>query len=328
MSLLRAFKPALRWASPGGSHGRLSVLIFHRVLPVRDPLFPQEIDARAFDKVCRWARAMFNILPLDQAAQRLAEGTLPARALAITFDDGYADNHDVALPILARHGLPAAFFIATGYLDGGRMFNDSIIESVRLTQRPGLDLRDMFEDDQARYALSSMAQRRAAIDNIIPRIKYFQVDERNKLVEMIAHRADVKLPDDLMMTSAQVVAMRRAGMQIGAHTVSHPILARLSADDVRREMTESRRFLEQLLGERVGLFAYPNGKPELDYNASCVAAVREGGFDAAFTTAWAAGHRKTSSFEIPRFTPWDRSGWRFGWRMLNNLRASRPQPEK
>ena len=328
MNLLRTIRPALQWGSPGGGRGRLSVLIFHRVLPACDPLFPQEIDAKTFDQICRWARAMFNVLPPDEAARRLAQGTLPERALAITFDDGYADNHDVALPILLRHGLTAAFFIATGYLNGGRMFNDSIIESVRRTTRPALDLRDVLRDEQALYTMSDMPKRRAAIENIIPRAIYAQVNERHALVETIARRADVQLPNDLMMTSAQVVAMRRAGMQIGAHTVSHPILARLSAGEVRREMTEGRDFLEQLLDERVGLFAYPNGKPDLDYNAGCVAVARECGFDAVFTTAWAAAHSQTNPFEIPRFTPWDRSGWRFAWRMLSNLRASKPQTAK
>ena len=64
-----------------------------------------------------------------------------------------------------------------------------------------------------------------------------------------------------MMTSAQVKAMRQAGMQIGAHTVSHPILVRLMDPEARQQIGDSKRFLEDLLGERVGLFAYPNGKP-------------------------------------------------------------------
>ncbi|MDP1007558.1 polysaccharide deacetylase family protein, partial [Klebsiella pneumoniae] len=85
-----------------------------------DPLFPDEIDAARFDAILGWLRSWFNVLPLDEAAQRLKDGSLPARAAALSFDDGYADNHDIALPLLQKHGLPCSFFIATGFLDGGR----------------------------------------------------------------------------------------------------------------------------------------------------------------------------------------------------------------
>ncbi|MCU0943281.1 MAG: polysaccharide deacetylase family protein, partial [Hydrogenophaga sp.] len=122
--------PALYgWMSPGGASARLSVLIFHRVLAQPDPLFPGVPDVRRFDEVCRWLARWFRVMPLDEAVRALKRGNLPARAAAITFDDGYADNHDQALPVLRAHGLPATFFVATGFLDGGRMWNDTLIES-------------------------------------------------------------------------------------------------------------------------------------------------------------------------------------------------------
>jgi peptidoglycan/xylan/chitin deacetylase (PgdA/CDA1 family) len=120
--------------APSGARGRLSILIFHRILAAPDALLPDELDAARFDAVCGWLRRWFNVLPLDEAVRQLAAGDLAARALSITFDDGYADNHNVALPILARHGMCATFFVATGFLDGGRMFNDTLIEAVRRTR--------------------------------------------------------------------------------------------------------------------------------------------------------------------------------------------------
>jgi hypothetical protein len=77
--------------------------------------------------------------------------------------------------------------------------------------------------------------------------------------------------------------------------------------------------LEQLLGERVGLFAYPNGKPGTDYSPESVQIVRELGFDAAVSTTWGAARSGTDPFQIPRFTPWDRSKLRFGARFAGNL---------
>jgi hypothetical protein len=119
-----------------GADAKLSILIYHRVLPVPDPLFPTETTVESFDAQLGLLKSLFNVLPLPEAVARLKAGTLPARAASITFDDGYADNFTRALPILQKHGLHATFFIATAYLDGGRMFNDTVIESIRqCTQR-------------------------------------------------------------------------------------------------------------------------------------------------------------------------------------------------
>ena len=80
------------------------------------------------------------MIPLDVAVDALKTGKLPARAAAITFDDGYADNRSIALPILKQHGLSATFFIATGYLNGGRMWNDTIIEAIRRSEAKKLEI--------------------------------------------------------------------------------------------------------------------------------------------------------------------------------------------
>jgi peptidoglycan/xylan/chitin deacetylase (PgdA/CDA1 family) len=312
-------KQILGRLSPSGQRARLSVLIFHRVLARPDPLFPDEMDAARFDQLCGWLKSWFNVLPLDQAVASLQNGSLPARAACITFDDGYADNHQVALPILRRHGLAATFFIATGFLDGGRMWNDTIIETVRAFSEPVLDLQAL---GLGHHAVNSIDEKRAAIAAIIDSIKYRSVAERVAITEQLAGLAKVRPPQDLMMSSQAVREMRRAGMQIGAHTVSHPILARLTTEQARDEIGQSKQFLEQLLGERVGLFAYPNGKPGVDYNTDSVTIARELGFDAAVSTHWGAVRSATDVFQMPRFTPWDRTRLRFGVRMARNLLRS------
>ena len=111
-------------------------------------------------------------------------------------------------------------------------------------------------------------------------------------------------------------------MQVGAHTVSHPILTALSPADAGREMQDSKRFLEQLLGQAVPLFAYPNGKPGEDYVSASVDVVRNLGFDAAVSTQWGASRTGDDPFQIKRFTPWDKTRLRFGARMLANLRRA------
>ena len=308
-----------RLLSPAGAQARLSVLIFHRVLALPDPLFPDEVDAQQFDRICRWLQSWFSVLPLDEAVRRLKAGTLPSRALAITFDDGYADNHRVALRILQRHRLCATFFIATGYLDGGRMWNDTVIESVRRTEATSVALATLPCAGLDMLALGSIGERRLAIDALIGAFKYEPPHVRVALTDRLTDLLGVTPPTDLMLTADEVRGLRRAGMQIGAHTVTHPILANLDPSAAREEIGTSKRHLEELLGEPVGLFAYPNGKLGQDFTSDSVAIARDLGFDAAVTTAWGAADRATDQFQLPRFTPWDRAKYRFGARLARNL---------
>lgn len=316
---MNALVPVLRRLSPAGANGRLSILIFHRVLAQADPLFPDLPDATRFGAILDWLRAWFNILPLDDAVRRLSAGALPERAAVITFDDGYADNHAVALPELQRRGLPATFFIATGFLDGGRMWNDTVIESIRGCRQAALELDAL---GLGRMSLTTTQARREAIDRCIAHLKYLPTLPRAEAADALAARACVEPPNDLMMTSEGVRALHRAGMQIGAHTVTHPILARLSRDDARREMHDSRTRLEDIVGARIGLFAYPNGKPGDDYTDEHARMAREIGFDAALSTQAGAARAATDMMQLPRFTPWDRGRARFGVRLAANLFAS------
>ena len=325
MNLLRT---AFRLVSPPGRTARLSILIFHRVLPQPDPLQPHEPDARRFSELLGWLKAWFTILPLAEAIPRLIDGSLPARAAVITFDDGYADNHDVALPLLKAHGLLATFFIATGHLDGGAMWNDRIIECVRALNADTLRLDDipgLPATVPAQLPARALAERRAAIDLLLQQLKYLEPESRLDAVATIAARNRAQSQGNLMMSSAQVKAMAHAGMGIGAHTVTHPILARLDEHSARSEIATSKSFLENLLGEPVPYFAYPNGKPDIDYTVRDAAIVRDAGFTAALSTAWGATRAGDDLFQLPRFTAWDAQRTAFGVRMLHNLAFTTPQ---
>ncbi|HND98622.1 MAG TPA: polysaccharide deacetylase family protein, partial [Plasticicumulans sp.] len=128
------------------------------------------------------------------------------------------------------------------------------------------------------------------------------------------------LPDDLMMTHAQLRTLHGAGMEIGGHTVSHPILTRTPAAVARAEIAGGRAGLEALIDAPVRSFAYPNGKPGADYGPEHVAMVRELGFDCAVVTSHGVSVAATDPYQLARFTPWDRSESRFQLRMLRNSR--------
>ncbi|SMF94740.1 Polysaccharide deacetylase [Methylomagnum ishizawai] len=312
-----AYRLAARGLSPAGGRARLSILIYHRVLPEADPLFPGETTAAGFDLEMGLLKRVFAVLPLGEAVARLKAGTLPARAACVTFDDGYADNATHALPILRKYGLPACFFIATAYLDGGRMFNDTVIEAVRRAKPERVDLGRFGLGE---HDLSSPEAKARAIGAILSQVKYLPPDRREDTVAgLAAALTGAALPTDLMLTTAQLQALRQAGMDIGAHTHRHPILAKLDPAAVRAEIAEGVAALEGILDQRVGLFAYPNGKPGSDYLPQQAAIVRELGFDAAVSTQWGAACAASDPFQLPRFTPWSRDKARFQPQLLRNL---------
>lgn len=285
--------------------GRVSILIFHRVHRVPDPIFPGEVDAARFDALLGTLARAFRVMSLGDAARRSRDGTLPARSLVITFDDGYADNAEVALPILQRHGLCATFFVATGFLDGGRMWNDTVIEAIRSTTVERVDLAFI---GLAPMALSSLDERRAAIAAVLPRLKYMTLDGREQaLAQLLAATGQPVLPVDLMMRSDQVVGLHRAGMEIGGHTVRHPILTRCAAAEARDEIATGRDRLQQLIDAPVDVFAYPNGSPGIDYDRSHRDMVESLGFTAAVTTAGGTAGGSSDPFQLPRYSPWHQS---------------------
>jgi peptidoglycan/xylan/chitin deacetylase (PgdA/CDA1 family) len=302
--------------SPAGARGRLSILIFHRVLPKLDPLFDDTPDAARFEQQLQWVSRWFNVLPLSEAVARLQTGSLPARALAITFDDGYADNATVAAPLLRRFGLTATFFVTTGVIDGGRMWNDTVVEALRGAPEGLMDLAKL---GLGRFMLSDAASRRAAIEQVIGAIKRRPYAERLDLVQRIADAAGVELPTDLMMSAEHLRRLESLGMDVGGHTVTHPILRSIDDAAAEKEIARGRDDLSQITGRQINLFAYPNGVPGVDYDARHVAMVRRCGFVAAVSTAHGVATRGADMFQLPRFTPWDRSRARYGVRMASNL---------
>lgn len=302
--------------SPRGTSSRLSILIFHRVLAEHDSLNPDEPAAAEFETRMRWVRDWFNVLPLADAVARLDSGTLPARALSVTFDDGYADNEELAAPILQSLGLSATFFVTTGYLNGGCMWNDRVIEAIRACDGPELDLRSI---GLGGFPLATSADRRRAVVAILNGIKHLEVERRQAATEAVVAAAGGRPSPALMMTDEQVRNLRRMGMDVGAHTVTHPILTRLSPGDAQREMFEGKVQLESILGAPIQLFAYPNGVPQQDYAAEHARMARDCGFTAAVSTAWGTAGPQSDRFQLPRFTPWDHQRLRFGLRLMSNL---------
>lgn len=295
-----------------GGRRRLLVLTFHRVLPRPDPMYASAPDVAAFTAFMQALVEDFRVLPLADALRRLRDGRLPARSVAVTFDDGFADNVTEALPVLVRLGVPATFFIATGYLDGGCMFNDAVIEACR---RAPAGTWATGTAEFGELATGDAASRPALAARLIGRLKYEDPARRRDCAAQLLASAGARPPAGLMMTGAQARALVEAGMDLGGHTHTHPILARVPEAAARADIREGKAALEAIAGTRATLFAYPNGQPGRDYGPRDADLVREAGFEAALTTAWGWADERTGAFEVPRVGSWGRDAWRFSARL-------------
>ena len=139
------------------------------------------------------------------------------------------------------------------------------------------------------------------------------------LIERLETLVGEGLTHGLMLRPEMIVNLDRHGVEIGAHTISHPILTSLDNDSARLEISGGKKELEAIIGKPVRLFAYPNGKVGKDFDGRHVAMVRDAGFDAAFTTAVGAITRNQDRYQLPRSRPWDSTPFLFGLRLLRWL---------
>lgn len=283
------------------SSAGIPILSFHRVNDDRDPFFPSMPTAMFADRMQHIARN-YVVLPLEELAERLGRGPMPTNALALTFDDGYRDAFTHAAPILARYGLPATIFLATGFMGTTDMaWYDKIAAAVK-TGRQELELVSGEV-----LSLGSAKERLGTLRKLLQRLKGIPDEERQAAVEDLVRRlapAEPGRPKRLMLTWDEVAALKGLGFSIGAHTVSHPILARVTPEAAWQEIQGSKLAIERALGTPVRSFAYPNGGIS-DYDSSTVELVQRAGFTCAVTTQRGLNTRKTPIFELRRGGPWE-----------------------
>lgn len=294
----------------------LSILIYHRILETKDPLLPDEVDQKEFETQLIALSKHYQIITLRHAIALMKAGSLPNNALCITFDDGYENNYSVALPILLKHNLTATFFIASGFLDGGIMWNDVIIELVRNTEDEVLDLSYV---NLGQYKISTdVNERRDVLNSIIKEIKHLDGVSRSELIEKIMDRESSLLPKDLMMSSEQVRKMSESGMEIGGHTLTHPILSKISDHNVEIELVKDKSRLEKIIGKSISSFAYPNGKKGQDYLDKHAHLVKSIGYEQAVSTNVGITRDNSDLFQLPRYTPWDKNVDKFLLKLMLN----------
>jgi peptidoglycan/xylan/chitin deacetylase (PgdA/CDA1 family) len=221
-----------------------------------------------------------NVLALEEALVRMYNGeSLPSRAVALTFDDGYRDNLTLAVPMLERLGLPATFFLVPGLLSGeADAWWETIGWALQSSARESLSWEGMS------LALSNPHERDAAYSQIVKRLKRRDNRERaTMMLELLELLDPPGEPPDLFMDWEGARELVKRGFSVQSHTCSHVVLAQENLESQRRELTEAKQLLEQELDIDISTIAYPHGGPQ-DYNAVTVRLAGEAGYRWAVTT--------------------------------------------
>jgi peptidoglycan/xylan/chitin deacetylase (PgdA/CDA1 family) len=280
---------ANEWAIRG-KKSELLVLCYHGVLAERRPdrwSYENWVDAASFREQLRWLKEVLEVTDLT-GLRRWQEGQWrgPKGPALITFDDGYRNNLTQAAPILREESVPAVFFLATGYIGTSRLlWLDEIRVQVLNWPEPSLRL----PSGETRQFPSDLAGRRRLANEVVEGVKQLNEEPCRDYCEYLCSKTQgAELMDDPeargFMSWDDARKLRDMGFEVGAHTVSHPILSKITRERAASELRESKARIDRELNFSSKAFAYPNGSAR-DVNEDVFAETRKAGFDWGFTTA-------------------------------------------
>jgi peptidoglycan/xylan/chitin deacetylase (PgdA/CDA1 family) len=290
----RLLKKALLRSSILGLASRLAprsavILSYHSI--VEDPKLTENILGISQSRACFEAHMEtlardFSPVTVEDVA-RFAESRrkLPPRAVAVTFDDGFADNHEVALPILNRYGIPATFYIMVDAVENGTLpWYCRLRYAFHATKRS--EWNDL--ERSRRYKLGSPEERKAALVAAWEAGARLTGSVQQQFIGRVEESLEIDAGDaqrGFMMNWGQVRSLKKVGHTVGAHTLSHPNVAQVSQEEARAEIVGSKERLEGEIGEPIDHFSYPHPALNPQWSRQTLEITREAGFKSAALTA-------------------------------------------
>jgi peptidoglycan/xylan/chitin deacetylase (PgdA/CDA1 family) len=274
---------AVRWAwalarrerGVDGGGSRMTILRYHRVYADgAAPLYRLGVAESLFAAQVEWLRARATVVRLSEGLARLQAGK-PGHWVALTFDDGYADNVERALPRLQRAGLPATFYLTAGAIEQRKsLWWDDLAWAIEQTSH------ESIRWNGRRLRCDSQEEKREALLRMLPDFRVHPGERERRLEAAFEGFGVRSRPACELMDWEGARQLVRAGMELGAHSLQHPHLGLLPANEQRREIEESRRLIEERAGVLVESFAYPGG----DYSHATLEILRELETKSAVTT--------------------------------------------
>jgi peptidoglycan/xylan/chitin deacetylase (PgdA/CDA1 family) len=325
---IKTAKTFSRWVQ-ARIHGGALILGYHRVTDVLRDDYEVCISPVHFEEQMEQLSRHANPIRLSYLVECLKAGAIPPRSVAVTFDDGYADNLYQAKPILEKFGVPATVFVCTGY-SGKEFWWDELTRLVRskqaglheLTLQAG-ENRFQWNQLQSQSESDSIEIRTQFLQSVYRFILSLDIDDQNNVMEQIrkwSSLASGEMPSHRGMTNEELLKLTKDGLiDLGAHSRYHPILTRLTMERQKDEIVSSKKDLEDLLGKHIAGFAYPNG------NSTILAKkiVQEIGFAFACTSYHDVIRPGIDLYELTRFWQQNVNGDKFMKRLQLWMQAYR-----
>lgn len=282
----------------------LSVLTYHSVIAEPLPFYDWTyLDAAVFRQQMAYLRQHFEVMHLSQALDLLRQDALSGPTAALTFDDGFRNNHDVAFPILSEYRLPSSIYLATDLIGTDKtVWFARLLIALQTTRSARLSWNGVD------YSLSDAAARADSSGRLQVALKKFPADALERALCEIEARLSVPHNPSVsenspfrMLDHEQIKVMLESGLvEFGAHTCGHTILSRLVPAEKAAQISNSVRRVAEMTGRQCDLFAYPNGAPQ-DFDAESQALLAAAGIKAALTMVPGANRPDTPALEIHRY---------------------------
>ena len=335
----KVFRKFRDWLSPS-----CIILLYHRVTKLTSDPQLLAVSPEHFSEHMEVLRKNTRPLPLQQLTKEMRAGSLTRRGVVITFDDGYSDNLNEAKPILERYGFPATVFVPSGNIDTSSEFWWDDLERIFLLpgklpeslflsingQKYHWDMEEWVEytdEDYRRFCKWNVFEleiptiRHNIYMKLCELLRNLAIKERNSIVSYIVNWSGkpAKGRKTHRVLSASELRMITEGglVEIGAHTVNHPVLATISQEEQIHEIRQNKSALENTLSHPINSFSYPFGSMA-DYTVDTVKIINEAGFDNACSNFPGKVQNGTDFFQLPRFLVRNWSGNEFE-RQLNDF---------
>ena len=238
----------------------VAVLMYHRIVGEEHTGEPNIVNVKLhrFRSHIEYLSTKYHIISFAELQALCNQsGSIPKRSVIITFDDGYEDNYRLAYPILRDNNATATIALTTGCIGGKEMFWwDKVAHSISNTNVASISHKNL--------GTISLQNRERATRMVQARLKKLRDDVKNQTLLDILKQLQVPIPEvrNRFLTWEQIVEMSNNNISFAVHTVNHPILTRISFNDAKREIIESRKEIESKIGRKITVFAYPNGGAE------------------------------------------------------------------
>lgn len=294
---------------------RVVILMYHRVIELSSDPWQLSVSPRHFAEHLKILQQNYRILSLHDLLSSLKNARLPKQGVVLTFDDGYADNLWNSKPLLEKYEVPATVFISSGSLDNPTEFwwdnlERALLKPKKLPKRLQLQVQSRTYE----WPITNLEQRQHALIAIHQILQPLIASDRDKVMTQILAWADIDKigrPDYMPLTTTELIQLAKSELiDIGSHTLTHPLLSAISKADQFAEIVGCRKKLSAILGGQVDTFSYPYGN-FITFTNETVGIVEAAGFKMALTNEKNVVERGANPFLLGRFWVGNWSGKQF-----------------